>query len=313
MKKSSKFKVQSSKFKVQNSKFNFIVFLVLICFMIIFSSCSQKPEKISKSIVVYTSLYPLAEFTKWIIPEAYVESLMPQGVDPHHFEPSLKDIQKMYKADMIIYLGDTDIDRWIDKIKDELNQKKVKVVRLQDSIQFKKYSSGNEIDPHIWLDPVLVAEIIKLIKNAATEIAPEKKELYEKNFFIYESKLKELDNSYKHGLSNCTLKDVIITHEFLNYLTVRYGFNSHFIVHEPEQEPSMKKIKQLKDFMKQNSIDYIVSEPEGERIAKALSEETGVKILKFNTFHTPGTQNRVDYFQAMNENLKVLKTALKCQ
>ncbi|WP_353684062.1 zinc ABC transporter substrate-binding protein [Thermodesulfovibrio sp. 3907-1M] len=289
-----------------------IIFLFLICFMIVFSSCSQKPEKISKSIVVYTSLYPLAEFTKWIIPEAQVESVMPQGVDPHNFEPSLKDIQKLYRANMIVYLGNTDIDRWIDKIKDELTQKGVKVVRLQDSIQFKKYSSGNEIDPHIWLDPILTAEIIKVIKNAATEITPEKKDLYEKNFSIYETKLKELDNSYRQGLSNCSLKDVIITHEFLNYLSSRYGFTSYFIVHEPEQEPSLKRIKKLKDLMKQSSIEYIVSEPEGERIAKALSEETAAKILTFNTLHRADTQHRLDYFQIMNENLKTLKTALKC-
>ncbi|GAQ94719.1 zinc transport system substrate-binding protein [Thermodesulfovibrio aggregans] len=302
------------KFNVQDSRFNFIISLFLIFSVTVFLlSCSGKPEKTSKSILVYTSLYPLEEFTKWIIPEAQVESLMPQGVDPHNFEPSLKDIQKLSNADMIVYLGDTDIDRWLDKIRNEFTQKGVKLVRLQDSIQFRKYSSSNEIDPHIWLDPVLVTEMIKAIKNAVEQIAPERKELYEKNFSIYEAKLKELDNLYKKELSNCALKDVIITHEFLNYLQARYGFYSYFIVHEPEQEPSLKKIKQLKEVMKKNSIDYIISEPEGDKIAKALSEETGAKILKFNTLHTSLPQNKIDYFHTMHENLKTLKTALKCQ
>lgn len=65
--------------------------------------------------------------------------------------------------------------------------------------------------------------------------------------------------------------------------------------------------------MKKNSIDYIISEPEGDKIAKALSEETGAKILKFNTLHTSLPQNKIDYFHTMHENLKTLKTALKCQ
>ncbi|MGB9822915.1 metal ABC transporter substrate-binding protein [Thermodesulfovibrio sp.] len=282
-------------------------FIIFLFALLIFVSCSQQSEK--SEFTVYTSFYPIQEFTKWIIPEAKVYNLIPQGVDPHHFEPSLKDIQKLYKANMIIYLGNTDIDRWIDKIRDELNQKGVKVVRLQDYISLQKYSSGDEIDPHVWLDPLKVLEIIKVIKDKAQEIT-QKKDEYEKNFLIYSDKLKKLDTDYRQTLSNCQLKDVIVTHEFLNYLSQKYGFKSHFIVHDPEQELSLKRIKELKDFIKKNSIEYIISEPEGDRIAKALAEETGAKIMKFNTFHQISQQ---DYFQAMNENLKVLKTALKCK
>jgi len=287
-----------------------LVFIIFICFILVFTSCSQKPEK--SSITVYTTVYPLQEFTKWIIPEAQVQGLIPAQADPHDFEPSLKDIQKLYSANMVIYLGNTDIDRWIEKIKDELSQKGVKVVRLQDYISFKKYSSGNELDPHVWLDPLMVLEIIKVIKEKAQELNPEKKDIYEKNFSSFSERLKEIDSAYKQALSKCSIKDVIVTHEFLNYPAEKYGFRAHFIVHEPEQEPSLKKIKELKDFMKKNSIEYIISEPEGERISRALSEETGAKALEFNTFHRAGTSQK-DYFQVMKENLEVLKTALKCK
>jgi len=284
-----------------------LIFLIFICFLLIFTSCSKKTEK--PEITIYTSFYPLEQFTKWIIPEAEVHGLIPQGVDPHHFEPSLKDIQKLYTAKMVIYIGDTDIDRWIDKIKNELTEKGVKVIRLQEYISLKKYSKGNEIDPHVWLDPLAVIEIIKVIKNVAQEVYPDKKETYEKNFLDYESKLKQLDSDYRETLSTCSKKDVIITHEFLNYTGARYGFNSYFIVHEPEEEPSVKKIKNLKDFMKRHSIQYIVSELEGQKIAQTLSEETGAKILQFYTFHN---KTNKDYFQVMHDNLQTLKTALEC-
>lgn len=280
-----------------------LLFLIFICFILGFAGCSKEAPKAT----VYTSLYPLEQFTKWIIPEAHIEGLIPQGIDPHNFEPSLKDIQKLYNAKMVVYLGDTDVDRWIDKIKSELIQKGVKVVRLQDYIHFEKYSSGSEIDPHVWLDPVMVLEIIKVIKDKAQESFGRKDE-YEKNFLLYKAKLEELNAEYQ-TLSKCGIKEVIATHEFLNYLSKRYGFKSHFIVHEPEDEPSLKKIKELKELMKKKSIEYIVSEPEGERIARALAEETGAKILKFNTFHTATGK---DYFQAMKENLQILKLALKC-
>ncbi|MDI6713610.1 MAG: zinc ABC transporter substrate-binding protein [Thermodesulfovibrio sp.] len=286
---------------------NFILFLIFIFSLLISTSCSKKTEK--ADITIYTSLYPLEQFTKWIIPEANINRLIPQGVDPHYFEPSLKDIQKLYTAKMIIYLGNTDIDRWIDKIKNDLIQRGVKVIRLQDHINFKTYSSGNEIDPHVWLDPQLSIEILKIIRDVAKESFPDKREIYEKNFSRYLLKLKELDEAYRKNISNCNLKDVITTHEFLNYLSARYDFNAYFIVHEPDEEPSLKKIKKLKELIKKNSIKYIITEPEGEKIARVLSEETKVEILPFNTLHSGFDK---DYFEIMYENLKILKKALIC-
>jgi len=286
---------------------NLLIFLIFVCFLLIFTSCAKKTEK--SEITIYTSIYPLEQFTKWIIPEVNINRLIPQGVDPHHFEPSLKDIQKLYTAKMVIYLGNTDIDHWIDKLKNDLIQRGVKVIRLQEHINFKKYSSSNEIDPHVWLDPQLSIEILKVIRDVAKEIFPDKSEIYEKNFSQYVLKLKELDEAYIKNLTNCNLKDVITTHEFLNYLSSRYNFKAHFIVHEPDEEPSIKKIKKLKDLINKNSIKYIITEPEGEKIARVLSEETKVEILPFNTLH--GGSDR-DYFETMYENLKILKKALIC-
>lgn len=201
---------------------NLILFLIFILSLLIPTSCSKKTEKLD--ITIYTSLYPLEQFTKWIIPEANINRLITQGVDPHHFEPSLKDIQKLYTAKIIIYLGDTDIDRWIDKIKNDLIQREVKVIRLQDHINFKTYSSGKEIDPHVWLDPQLSIEILKIIRDVTKESFPDKSEIYEKNFSQYVSRLKKLDETYRENILNCNLKDVITTHDFFKLSKCKIRF-----------------------------------------------------------------------------------------
>lgn len=292
--------------------FNFLLLTVILT-VLLFSACSKKEEKFEKkepSIKVYTSIFPLEYFTKSLLPDAKVESLIASGVDPHHFEPSVKDIQRLFDAKLVIYLGDTDVDRWIDKIRSEITHKGVKVLRLQDFISFKSYEFSKELDPHIWLDPLLSLEILRNIKKAISEIAVEKKGEIEKNFDTLEKKLIELDRLYRETLSNCGLRTTISTHEFLNYLGSRYGFKTRFIVHEPDHEPSLRKIKELKDFMRKNSIEYIISEPEGDKIANMLSKETGAKILKFNTFHI---KTEKDYYSIMRENLMELEKALKCK
>ncbi len=288
--------------------------VLVIALILIFLGCSKEPEKRKEkkllTLKVYTSLFATEQFIKNLLPDAEVESLIPTGVDPHHFEPSLKDIQKLYSANMIIYLGDTDVDRWVDKVRDELNQRGIRLIRLQDSLSMKSYTSSKELDPHVWLDPLLSLEIVKLIKNNLLAITPDKKDLIEKNFSNYEEKLKEIDRAYRENLSNCAIKDVISTHEFLNYLSERYNFTTHFIVHEPEDEPSPKKVKKLKEIIKKNRIEYIITEPEGEKIAKALSQEIDVKPLNFNTYHT---KTEKDYISVMKDNLQALAKALKCE
>lgn len=295
----------------------FQFFLLIISLSLLLSllqiSCTKKEEKTEKkapSPKIYTTLYAFEHFTKILLPEAEVESLIPPGADPHHFEPSLKDIQKLNQASLIVYLGDTDVDRWVDKLSKELYQKGVRLLKIQDRFALKTYSSSKELDPHVWLDPDSVLEIIGILRDELIKVASERKGEIEKNYTIYDGKIKELSSSYRETLSKCQIKDIITTHEFLNYLGRRYGFSVHHIVHEPEQEPSLKRVKQLRDIMKKNSIEYIVSEPEGERIAKALSKETGAKILNFDTFHTKSDR---DYYTAMKDNLKVLAEALRCQ
>lgn len=290
-----------------------IVFLVI--FSLSLCACEKREDKAQKTastldIRIYTSLFVFEEFAKSLLAEAKVESLIPQGIDPHHFEPSLKDIQKLHQANLVIYLGDTDVDRWIDRVSKELTQRGVRIFRVSDRIALKPYKSSKELDPHIWLDPESVAEIVKALKDEITAIAPQRKEVIEKNYLTLNNKINELIASYRETLRSCQLKEVITTHEFLNYLGLRYGFSPHFIVHEPKHEPSLRRVRQLKEIIRKNSIEYIISEPEGERIAKALSKETGVKILDFDTFHTKSSK---DYFSAMKENLRVLSEALRCK
>ena len=67
-------------------------------------------------------------------------------------------------------------------------------------------------------------------------------------------------------------------------------------------------------FVKSNKIPAIFyEETEDIKLAKAISNETGAKILKFNTIHTVDKSQfdkGVTYLSLMQENLENLKKAL---
>ncbi len=70
-----------------------------------------------KRFLVYTTFYPLQQFTQNIAGDAAdVRSLFPTNADPHTFAMSPKTMVEMTKADMLVYNG-ADFEPFIDEIK----------------------------------------------------------------------------------------------------------------------------------------------------------------------------------------------------
>ena len=65
---------------------------------------------------IVSSFYPLLEFTKQIGGNRVeVSSLVPIGIEPHDFDPTIRQIQNAETADILIYNG-AGLEKWIEKI-----------------------------------------------------------------------------------------------------------------------------------------------------------------------------------------------------
>src|SRR4051794_25670605 len=63
-------------------------------------------KKGHETLTVYTTIYPLEDFTKKIGGEfVEVQSIYPPNVDAHSFEPSIKDMITLANSDLFIYSG----------------------------------------------------------------------------------------------------------------------------------------------------------------------------------------------------------------
>ena len=76
---------------------------------------------------------------------------------------------------------------------------------------YKRQGIGS-YDPHIWLDPIIVIEMAKIIKDVFSEVDKENQNYYEENFNIFQSKLYELDKEYNAALSRVKNKNFIVSH-----------------------------------------------------------------------------------------------------
>ena len=290
-----------------------IVLLVTLGIVVFAAACSKNSQTVptedaQKSLKIYTTFYPLYDFTKKIVGgNAQVENLIPAGAEPHDFELSPKQAAKIYDADIFIFLGES-MEPWAKKMAEDLNKKGVTVIEAG-----KGLIENN--DPHIWLDPVLAGKMAQSIYDGVVSADKGHEQYYKNNMTGLIQKLDELDKSFGQIVSGSIRKDIVTFHGILGYAARRYGFNQVAITGlSPQEEPSPKKMAELIEFCRTKDIKYIFTEPGGSlKLSETLARESGTRILELNplgTLRMDEMKAGEDYFSIMEKNLEVLKTAL---
>ncbi len=168
-----------------------ILALLIIAIPIIFRITGFKPTKDDNKLTILTSNFPSYDFARAItkdVPNTSVEMLLKPGTEAHDYEPSPRDIVKISKADIFIYIGG-ESDEWIDDLLKDINTKKVKVVKLMDLAdkrfeedpQTKEKSIDLEYDEHVWTGPRNSIKILKGLNKIISEVDPNNSSLYNTN------------------------------------------------------------------------------------------------------------------------------------
>jgi zinc transport system substrate-binding protein len=263
------------------------------------------------------SFYPLYEFTKQVGQDKVnVSLLIPPGIEPHDWEPTVNDLQKMHEADLIVING-IGFESWADDI-DTVNSDVIivdtsKGISIIDGDMIKANSDLHDHsvgDPHIWLNPVMVKTQVQNIVDALISIDPDNEKFYIQNAKSYQDKLDALDAKIKDELSSCN-KDFIAFHNAFSYFAVEYGLNQHSIVNsnEPNIGPTLKTLEAVINLAQTFDIDVVFTEETVDtRTSQVIANEIGARVLVLSPIETIGDDS--DYFLKMENNLSNLKEAL---
>ena len=273
------------------------------------STALAKP---ASTLNIVASFYPIFEFVKQVGGDRVaVTSLIPVGVEPHDFEPTIQQIQNAERADVVFFNGLGLESSWINKINND---------NLADtSLGANTTKTGNTIDPHIWLDPILVKNQVKNIENALIKLDPANKEYYQNNAINFTRTLDSLDVQIRSTLQNCDKKDFIAFHDAFSYFAKRYGLKQHSIQGiSPEGEVLPQKIQEMVDLAKNLGINVVYSEELVDpRFAAVIAGEIpNGKVLTLSPIEGIDSEEQaagIGYLDKMRENIANLKIGLKCQ
>lgn len=265
--------------------------------------------KPSENIIVLTSFYPLYEFASQVGQDNVdVSLLIPSGVEPHDWEPTIHDIQRMQQADLVIING-IGFENWIENI-DEINSRALIVDTSKGVEIMSTVDERLEGDPHIWLNPVMAKIQVQNIAKSLIQVDPENKKIYQENADKYITKLDSLDAKIKDELKGCKT-DFIAFHNAFSYFAIQYGLNQHTIVktNAPNAESTPKTLENLINQAKEFETNVIFTEERVDtRTSQVIANELGGRVLVLSPLEV--IEDDSNYIKKMEQNLLNLKEAL---
>ena len=192
------------------------------------------------------------------------------------------------------------------------NQKPKHAVDAMDLISD---SPSTDHDPHFWLDPILMKEVVTGFAKEMKAADPKNAADYDANAEALNEQLTQLDVEYRDGLANCQLDSIVASHNAFSYLGDRYGLTIHSIAGlSPDAEPSPKQLHELSELIKSQGITTIFYEPiGGQASSETLASETGTKLAVLDPLEALPEGATVDYLDVMQSNLQALRKANQCK
>lgn len=263
-----------------------IILFVVTAVLISCNSTTGKKDKPGNRITV--SIVPQKTFVKKICGDEFeVDVLVPPGSSPAAYTllPSqLKDISQSSIWFRIGYIGFE--QAWKDKI-EEANRR-MKVVDLSEGLDLisaedsdghgHEHSSG--IDPHTWMSPVLVKQMVKRIMDELTLLKPEKSEEFKINYLKFVKEIDLLNVEIKNELKPFAGKKIILFHPSLSYFAREYGLEQYSL-ETGGKEPTPQQMAKVVDMAKSENIKVIYIQNEFDRDhARVFAEEIGGKVIQ---------------------------------
>ncbi|WP_423188535.1 metal ABC transporter solute-binding protein, Zn/Mn family [Alkalibacterium sp. f15] len=291
---------------------------------------SNEEEKLS----VVTTFYPVYEFTERVAGDrADVEMMISGGTDVHHYEPSARDIALINDADMFVF-SSHEMETWVESMLASLDNEDIIIVEQAEAIDLmepladdhvdEEDDHGHEedetdvhnLDPHVWLDPVLVQDQVETMKEAFIAVDPEGTDDYTQRAEEFQSELQELHEMYEAAFSEATQRRFVTQHEAFGYLARRYDLTQMAVGGiSTEVEVSPSRIAEINHLVEDYDIPVIYyQEGANSSIAETVANETGTEVAElYSLEYLPGAiqDEGQGYIEAMTRNLEALQQSIQ--
>ncbi len=276
--------------------------ILLLSFSVLLMGCqkSQHAAKAKKTIVV--TYAALESAVRDLVGDTFeVKGEIPNGLDPHEWEPSAKDVEALNKADLIVENG-LGLEGGMEKALRQARDAGVKVFTAAEAIQARTVGAGEGIpsddpdqapgakDPHIWMDPLAMKSVadslaVRIKNDFKVDLASRSKDL--------DMRLDALDAEIRASVAAIppANRKLVTGHESMGYYAQRYGFKLVGAIVPSlttQAEVSASDMAALKKLIAANKVNVVFTElGTPAAVAAALAKDAGVKAVPLTTHSLP--------------------------
>lgn len=244
----------------------FFSYTAPLFFLLALFSCKWDEGESNGKYKITTTTNILADGVRALVKDsAEVTPLMAIGVDPHLYKASQRDLDLLFRADLVIYHGlhlegkMTEVLKKFARTNEVLNQGE----HIPDNLLLMDPEFPSSVDPHIWFDVSLWEKAMTAIAEQLIQKKPAWKEYIEKNLLEFQMALDELDKYTRQEISLLTEKgQVLITaHDAFSYFGKAYNIEVRDLQGlSTLSEPGLYDVSQLVSFIIENQIKAIFIE-----------------------------------------------------
>jgi ABC-type Zn uptake system ZnuABC Zn-binding protein ZnuA len=273
----------------------------------------------------------LADMTRQVAGERVgVQSLIPQGVEPHGYEPTPQDIAAVSGARLLVVNG-RGLESFLQKLLASSGGNRI-VVEASAGLESRTSREGEvleggaiatssgaaEPDPHFWLDPLMAVAYVQNIRDGLIRMDPAGEPVYRANAESYAGKLRELDRWIAAEVAAIPAADrkLVTNHESLGYFADRYGFTIVGTVIpsvSTEAAPTARQLARLVDGLKVSGVRAVFLETGANpQLARQVAAEAGIRVVTELYTHSLSDASgpAPSYLEMMRHDAKAIVDAL---
>jgi zinc transport system substrate-binding protein len=265
---------------------------------------------------VIAAAYPFAWAAEQVAgPDARVVSLVKAGAEPHDVELSPRQVGAVEKATLVVYLAGFQpaVD---DAVRNSTRKARLDLtpsVDVQPLASDLEGETSGRTDPHVWLDPVRMAAVVRAVAARLQAEDSAHATGYAGRAERVVADLDALDASLRTALASCDRRDLVTAHTAFGYLASRYGLRQVGVTGlDPDNEPSPRHIAEVARYARAHDVRTVFFESHVDpKLAQTIAAEVGARTAVLDPVE--GVRAGDDYLTVMRRNRAALVEGLDCR
>jgi zinc/manganese transport system substrate-binding protein len=243
-----------------------------------------------------------------------VHTLMPGGADPHAWQPSARDSEAIFEADLVIANG-LDLEEGLISVLEQAAVDGVPIFHATDHVAVREgvgaadgehattaaehdHATG---DPHFWLDPLAMRDVVLALEPALAAVGIESGERGQR----LAAELEALHTELAAALSSIPddRRQLVSGHGALGYLADRFGLRIVGTVVpglSSADEPSAREIAELVETIRDAGATALFTDIGTPRaVAEAVASETGARLIELQVAQLPEGGSYADLLRGL--------------